>query len=95
MKRWLITLLILALLGGTTIPAAFWLWGRVEPPIRVGILHSKHGPMAISEESMIDAEVMALAGDQPELVAYWGARSSGSLPMAVPTGPLLLERQSD
>ena len=34
--------------------------GRVAPPIRVGILHSETGPMAISEESMIDAEVMAL-----------------------------------
>ena len=30
------------------------------PPIRVGILHSQTGPMAISEKSMIDAEVLAL-----------------------------------
>jgi urea transport system substrate-binding protein len=29
-------------------------------PIVVGILHSKTGPMAISEQSMIDAEVLAL-----------------------------------
>jgi urea transport system substrate-binding protein len=60
MKRWLIALLILGLLSGATIPVSFWLWGHVEPPIRVGILHSKTGPMQISEESMIDAEVMAL-----------------------------------
>ena len=60
MKRWLIALLILVLLGGVTIPAVLWLRARAEPPIRVGILHSKNGPMKISEESMIDAEVMAL-----------------------------------
>ena len=35
-------------------------YSRIEPPIRVGILHSKTGAMAISEESMIDAEVLAL-----------------------------------
>jgi urea transport system substrate-binding protein len=29
-------------------------------PIRVGILHSQTGPMAISEKSMVDAEVLAL-----------------------------------
>jgi len=29
-------------------------------PIVVGILHSQTGPMAISEKSMIDAEVLAL-----------------------------------
>jgi urea transport system substrate-binding protein len=33
---------------------------RVETPIRVGILHSRNGPMAISESSMIDAELLAL-----------------------------------
>ena len=30
------------------------------PPIRVGILHSKSGPMEMSEESMIDAEILAI-----------------------------------
>jgi urea transport system substrate-binding protein len=29
-------------------------------PIAVGILHSQTGPMAVSEKSMIDAEVLAL-----------------------------------
>ena len=33
---------------------------RTEAPIRVGILHSKTGPLAISEQSMIDAELMAI-----------------------------------
>jgi urea transport system substrate-binding protein len=38
-----------------------WTWfQRVERSIRVGILHSKSGPLKISEESMIDAEVLAL-----------------------------------
>ncbi len=33
---------------------------RVEAPILVGILHSQTGPLAISEQSMIDAELMAI-----------------------------------
>jgi urea transport system substrate-binding protein len=60
MKRWWIALLTLAVLGAVAIPTTLWFRGQVEPPIRVGILHSKHGAMAISEESMIDAEIMAL-----------------------------------
>jgi urea transport system substrate-binding protein len=60
MRRWLITLLLLAILGAAVVSAALWLRGGVAPPIRVGILHSRTGPMKISEESMIDAEVMAL-----------------------------------
>ena len=60
MRRWLIVLLLLFVVMAGTIPAGLWLRSRVEPPIRVGILHSQHGPMAISEKSMIDAEVMAL-----------------------------------
>ena len=61
MRRWLTVLIALA------VPGAVAIWwfaprqvGRIEPPIRVGILHSRTGPMKISEESMIDAEVMAL-----------------------------------
>jgi urea transport system substrate-binding protein len=34
--------------------------GRARMPIKVGILHSLSGPMAISEQSMKDAEVLAL-----------------------------------
>src|SRR4051812_9343190 len=52
----LIVLIVLALLGwyGREL-----LW-RVEAPIRVGVLHSRTGPLAISEQSMIDAELMAI-----------------------------------
>ena len=60
MKRWSIALLTLAILGTAMVWAALWLRGQVVPPIRVGILHSRTGAMKISEESMIDAEVMAL-----------------------------------
>ena len=60
MKSWLIALLIVFLAGVIAIPATLWVWNRVEPPIRVGILHSIEGAMAISEKSMVDAEVMAL-----------------------------------
>ena len=43
-----------------------WVWLGIDrllidrSPIVVGILHSQTGPMAISEKSMIDAEVLAL-----------------------------------
>lgn len=33
---------------------------RVRTPIRVGLLHSLTGPMAVNEKSMVDAEVLAL-----------------------------------
>jgi urea transport system substrate-binding protein len=59
MKWWLIVLLTLVVVGAA-IPAVLWVRGRVETPIRVGILHSETGAMEISEKSMIDAEIMAL-----------------------------------
>jgi urea transport system substrate-binding protein len=60
MKRWLTALLALAAISAVTMGAVLWRYGRTDRPIRVGILHSKTGAMAISEESMIDAEVLAL-----------------------------------
>ena len=32
----------------------------VRPPIRVGLLHSRTGPMAANELSMLDAEALAI-----------------------------------
>jgi urea transport system substrate-binding protein len=60
MRRWLIALVTVVILGGAAVGAAFWLRGHVQPPIRVGILHSETGAMAISEKSMIDAEKLAI-----------------------------------
>src|SRR5271157_6391201 len=58
MKRWLLALGAVIALGGAWYAwRAYW---RVEAPILVGILHSKTGPLAISEQSMIDAELMAI-----------------------------------
>ncbi len=58
MKRWMLALGAVTALGGSWyVWRAYW---RVEAPIRVGILHSKTGPLAISELSMIDAELMAI-----------------------------------
>ena len=60
MRRWLavlIVLIVIVLLVVWRAPDVLW---RVEPPIRVGILHSKSGPMATIEQAMIDAEVLAL-----------------------------------
>jgi urea transport system substrate-binding protein len=57
-RRWILLLTIVPLL------AAAWFAGdRLlvdRRPIVVGILHSQTGPIAVSERSMIDAEVMAL-----------------------------------
>lgn len=36
------------------------MWGRANNPIKVGILHSLTGTMAISEKSVADAELMAI-----------------------------------
>src|SRR5262245_55878745 len=60
MSRWLAALIGLVVLGAVTIWWAPRLIGQVAPPIRVGILHSQTGPMAASERSMIDAEVLAV-----------------------------------
>src|SRR5262249_34317359 len=49
----------LAIVGGVAAWAAPRLAGRLAP-IKVGLLHSQNGPLAISERSMIDAEVLAL-----------------------------------
>jgi urea transport system substrate-binding protein len=59
MSRWLAVLIGVVVLGAVTI----WLGPRLvgpAAPIRVGLLHSQNGPMASSEQSMIDAEVLAL-----------------------------------
>jgi len=60
MKWWLLApvMLIGLVLGCWRVWGALW---RVEGPILVGILHSRTGPLAISEQSMIDAELMAIA----------------------------------
>jgi urea transport system substrate-binding protein len=60
MKRWLSTLFTVAVLGAVAVWSAVWFRGQALTPIRVGILHSKTGPMKISELSMIDAEMLAL-----------------------------------
>ena len=60
MRRWWI-LLTLALLITAAIAVIGYLGGHHwGPPIRVGLLHSRTGPMAISERPMIDAEVLAI-----------------------------------
>ncbi len=52
MKRWLVALGAVIALGGSWY--AWRVYRRIEAPILVGILHSKTGPLAISEQSMID-----------------------------------------
>jgi urea transport system substrate-binding protein len=52
--RWM---LAVAVLG---VSIVVWRMPRRDNPIRVGILHSRTGPMAISEQSMVDAELLAI-----------------------------------
>lgn len=55
--KWLLFLLVIA-----TIPAAYFLFAskKTAEPIRVGILHSLTGTMAISELSVVDATLLAI-----------------------------------
>jgi urea transport system substrate-binding protein len=59
MRRWLIALAVIVALAGLAISSVFWFRESVLP-IRVGLLHSKSGPVEISERSMIDAELLAI-----------------------------------
>ena len=48
MRRWLIAVIALAIVGMVIVPSALRLLGQAAP-IQVGILHSQTGPMKISE----------------------------------------------
>jgi urea transport system substrate-binding protein len=57
---------MLAGVGALAVGAALFAWlavpllARTKSPIRVGLLHSLTGPLAISEKSMVDAERLAI-----------------------------------
>lgn len=53
--RWL-----LAAVVGVVIAALAWQAGKPPAPIRVGVLHSQTGTMAISEQPVIDATLLAI-----------------------------------
>ena len=58
LRPWLVTAALAA-----SAAVGWWLLDRLlvdRSPIVVGILHSRTGPMAVSENAMIDAEVLAL-----------------------------------
>ena len=53
-----LAVLVLGILSGVAYLARdFW---QTQPPIRVGILHSLTGPMAVSEKPMVDAALLAI-----------------------------------
>jgi urea transport system substrate-binding protein len=62
MRRFLaiLALVILAVLIGVLATSRATVLLSLKAPIRVGILHSRTGPMAVSENSMVDAELLAL-----------------------------------
>jgi urea transport system substrate-binding protein len=56
-RKWVLASAVLLALAG----AAYVARARsIRPPIKLGLLHSRTGAMAISEKSMIDAELMAI-----------------------------------
>ncbi len=59
MRWWLIGFLGLAIVGAVAAWGAPKLAGRLAP-IQVGLLHSRTGPMKISEEPMVEAELLAI-----------------------------------
>jgi urea transport system substrate-binding protein len=82
-RRWLT-----ALLGALVLLVPLgWIAQRFfkrTTPIRIGILHSQSGPIAISERSMIDAEIMAIE----EINANGGV-------LHRPLEPVIADGQSD
>ncbi len=48
------------LVGWRPIKTVAYLFRRTQPPIRLGLLHSQTGQLAISEKSLLDAEILAI-----------------------------------
>src|SRR4051812_16714488 len=59
MRRWLLLGIVLAVLATAVGAALFFTW-RERTPILVGLLHSKTGAWAIAEQSMLEAELLAI-----------------------------------
>lgn len=58
MKKLLVSGAVLLLLA---VAGSAWVFrGQIRPPIKIGVLHSLTGAMAISEKSAVDAELMAI-----------------------------------
>src|SRR5579875_2810020 len=76
MRWWLAGLIGLAVVGGAAAWAALGLSAR-RAPIKVGLLHSRTGPMKISEESMIEAEILALEEVNKDGLLPGGRRPRG------------------
>lgn len=60
MKKGLLVVVALALVLGGIVAAVREGFERAPEPIRLGLLHSLSGPMAISEKPLVDAELLAI-----------------------------------
>lgn len=61
MKRRTLFAALALLLTLGAVALAYWLWaGTTRDPIRVGVLHSLTGTMAISERAVVDATLLAI-----------------------------------
>ena len=84
MQRWLkvflgslvvvvpVSFLIALALGWQPWNALSYLQNRNKPPIRIGLIHSLSGPLALSEKSLLDVEIMAI--DELNAVGGIGGR---------------------
>jgi urea transport system substrate-binding protein len=60
MRRWVLLGAVLAVLGSLAGGIALFVSWRDRTPILVGLLHSQTGPWAVTERSMLDAEMLAI-----------------------------------
>jgi urea transport system substrate-binding protein len=60
MRRWVLLGVVLAVLGSAAGGLAYVVTWRERTPILVGLLHSQTGPWAVTEQSMVEAELLAI-----------------------------------
>src|SRR3954447_15343867 len=60
MRRWVLLGVVLAVLGSAAGGLAYVVTWRERTPILAGPLHSQTGPWAVTEQSMLEAELLAI-----------------------------------
>lgn len=86
MNRIVLRVISLLVVAGLVVVATIQLWSQPLPPIRIGVVHSLTGSMAVSERSLVDAVALAveeinagggLLGRTVEMVVADGASDEG------------------
>ncbi len=84
-------LIAVALVIAVAFPATMFLIRAENAPIKVGILHSRSEPMAISENSMVDAELLAIE----EINARGGLLGRKIQPIIADGSPNFIKSESE